>query len=125
NNTVGITGQAGSGGGFGTSASAINIDQQGTGTGTVLIKNNIIRRYSEAGIRINNVDNHSNDATGNFLGASTLNATVIGNTTTEPDSPNAFSGIFVVAGAGASTDSFSVTNLKMGGAGAEANNFSA
>jgi hypothetical protein len=125
NNTVGITGQAGSGGGFGSSASAINIDQQGTGTGTVLIKNNVIRRYSEAGIRVNNVDNHSNDATGNFLGASTLNATIIGNTTTEPDSPNAFSGIFVVAGAGASTDSFSVTNLKMGGAGSEQNNFSA
>ncbi|MCA1817019.1 MAG: cadherin-like domain-containing protein [Acidobacteria bacterium] len=123
NNTIGISGQNSSGGGFGTSAAALNIDQQGTGTGTVLIKNNVIRQYTEEGIRLNNVDNHSNDATGNFLGASTLNATVIGNTTTEPANVNAFAGIFVVAGAGASTDSFGVTNLKLGGAGAEANNF--
>jgi uncharacterized repeat protein (TIGR01451 family) len=116
NNTVGITGQPGSGGGFGTSASAVNVDQQGTGTGTVLIKNNVIREYTEAGIRLNNIDN---------LGAATtLNATVVGNTVTEPDPNFAFAGIYVVAGASSSTDANSITNLKLGGGPGERNDFS-
>jgi hypothetical protein len=116
NNTVGISGQSQSGGGFGSSASAVNVDQQGTGTGTVLIKNNVIRQYTEAGIRLNNVDN--------LGGVSTLNATVIGNTVTEPDPSVAFAGIYVVAGASSATDSSGITNLKLGGAGAESNDLS-
>ncbi|HST53042.1 MAG TPA: Ig-like domain-containing protein [Pyrinomonadaceae bacterium] len=125
NNTIGIAGAGGvgSGGGgtgssFATSAAGLDIDQQGSGTGTVLIKNNVIRHWTEEGIRLNNVDN---------LGtASTLNATVIGNVTAEPDTPSVgppFACIFVVAGADPSTDASSITNLKLGGAGAEANNF--
>jgi Bacterial Ig domain/Calx-beta domain len=124
NNTVGITGQSGSGGGFGTSASAINVDFQGTGTGTVLVKNNVIRRQREAGIRINHID--TNNSTGR---SSTLNATVIGNTVTEPDqaSPptnSAFANVYVNAGADPTTDVNQVTNLKVGNASvaAEKNN---
>jgi uncharacterized repeat protein (TIGR01451 family) len=113
NNTIGNTGVANSG--SGAFADALNVDQQGTGTGTVLIKNNVIRRYDEAGIRINNVDN---------LGQlSTLNATVIGNTVTEPDA-DAFAGIWVNGGADPGTDSNSVTNLKLGGGAGERNDFS-
>jgi hypothetical protein len=113
NNTIGLTGQSHSGGG--AAASALSIDQQGIGTGTVLVKNNVIRRNGEAGIRINNVDN---------LGQlSTLNATVIGNTVTEPDA-DAFAGVYVVGGADPATDSANVTNLKLGNASvaAEKNN---
>jgi len=112
NNTIGLVGVSHSGGGAG--ATALNVDMQGRGTHTVLIKNNVIRQYGEAGIRLNNVDNNST--------AATLNATVIGNTTVGVDA-DAFTGIFVVAGAAAGTDSSNITNLKLGGAGGERNDF--
>jgi uncharacterized repeat protein (TIGR01451 family) len=113
NNTIGNAGVAGSGAGPGSSG--INVDQQGTGTGTVLIKNNVVRHYEEAGIRLNNVDNNNS--------LSTLNATVIGNTTAEPEL-FAFAGVYVNAGADFSTDANSVTNLKLGGGAGERNDFS-
>jgi uncharacterized repeat protein (TIGR01451 family) len=113
NNTLGIAGQANSGSGAG--ANGLEIDMQGTGTHTVLVKNNVIRRYDTAGISISTVDNLNS--------AATLNATVIGNTTTEPDG-DAFTGVFVTAGADPSTDSNSVTNLKLGGGPGERNDFS-
>jgi uncharacterized repeat protein (TIGR01451 family) len=113
NNTIGNTGVANSG--SGVAASALNVDQQGTGTHTVLIKNNVIRRYDEAGIRLDNVDNLNQ--------LSTLNATVIGNTTTEAD-VDGFAGIWVNGGADPGTDSNSVTNLKLGGGAGERNDFS-
>ncbi|HST51887.1 MAG TPA: Ig-like domain-containing protein [Pyrinomonadaceae bacterium] len=112
-NAIGIGGQVGSGAGSGSSA--LSVDQQGTGTGTVLIKNNVIRRYGEAGIRLDNVDDLGSNTT--------LNATVIGNTVTEPDDV-AFAGVFVNAGADPSTDSNSITNLKLGGGPGERNDFS-
>lgn len=113
NNALGITGQPNSG--AGSASSALSVDQQGTGTGTVLIKNNVIRGYDEAGIRLDNVDN--------LQSLSTLNATVIGNTVTEPDEFG-FTGIYVNAGVDPSTDANSVTNLKLGGGPGERNDFS-
>jgi hypothetical protein len=109
-NTIGATGVPGSG--SGPAASALNLDSQGTGISTVLIQGNSVFGYDEAGIRLNNVD-----------GSSVLNAVVVGNTVAEPDT-NAFAGLFVVAGADPTTDSGQVTNLQLGGGGANQNDFS-
>ena len=57
--------------------------------------------------------------------ALTMNATVIGNTTSEPDPANGFAGFHAVQGA-VNTDNADATttlNLKLGGAGSEQNNF--
>lgn len=118
NNTIGVTGVANSGSGAG--ASALNVDAQGNGTHTTLIKNNVIRNYGEAGIRVNVVD-------ANTVGpvAVTLNATVIGNTTAEPDPGSAFTGFFGIQGAVPGADVNTTLNLKLGGAGAEQNDFTA
>jgi hypothetical protein len=113
-NTIGITGQSHSGGGAG--ASALSIEQQGTGTHTVLVKNNVIRRYGKAGILINTINNLNQLAT--------MNATVIGNTVAEPDS-DASAGLEAVPGADPANDSQQVSNYKIGGAGAERNDFTA
>ena len=110
-NTIGVSGVARSG--SGPAASALNLDSQGTGISTVLIQGNTVFHYDEAGIRLNNVD-----------GSSTLNAVVVGNTVAEPD-PGAFAGLFVVAGADPTTDAGQVTNLQLGGGGANQNDFSA
>jgi hypothetical protein len=110
NNTVGITGQVNSGGGAG--ANGIEWDMQGTGTHTSLIKNNVIRNFGNAGISVSTVDNLNSTAT--------ANVTIIGNSTFEPNS--AFAGLLVVPGA-ANTDASQVTNIKIGGSGAEQNNF--
>lgn len=108
NNRVGVTGVAASGAASG--ANGLQFDANGVGTHTVLVKNNIIFRYGSAGIGMN-----AND------GSSTLNATVIGNTTNEPDSV-AFAGFFAEVGAIPASDTNRI-NLKLGGAGAEQNNF--
>ncbi len=113
-NTIGVAGVARSGGGVGSSA--INVDQQGTGAGTVLVRGNVVRRYGEAGIRLNHIDH--------LGGVSTFNATVTDNTTTDPDS-DAFAGVFVLAGADPGGDANGTTNLKLGGGVGERNNFSA
>jgi uncharacterized repeat protein (TIGR01451 family) len=106
NNSIGVSGVDDSGS---TQASGIEVDSTGSGTHTALIKNNTIREYNLAGI----------SAFAN-QGSSTLNLTVIGNTTTDPgDFPIA--GFYAESGAvGTDTDVF---NLKLGGAGAEQNNF--
>ncbi|MCA1816957.1 MAG: Ig-like domain-containing protein [Acidobacteria bacterium] len=114
NNTIGDAGVPASGSGSG--ASALSVDQQGTGTHTVLIKDNVIRGYDEAGIRLDNVDNLNS--------LSTLNATVVGNLVAEPDE-FAFAGVYINGGADASSDSNNVTNLKLGGGAGERNDFSA
>jgi hypothetical protein len=109
NNTFGTAGVAGSG--SGVASSSLFVDTQGSGTHTTLIKNNFIRRYDEAGIRVSTVD-----------GSAVVNATVIGNTTTEPGDFG-FAGLYAEAGAtGADTNKL---NIKVGGAGAEQNDFTA
>jgi hypothetical protein len=111
NNTFGTPGVAGSG--SGPASDAMDVEVNGGGSGTVLIKNNVIRRYDEAGIKL-----IAND------GSSTMNATVIGNITTEPDANGGF-GLYVEAGATA-TDS-NTLNVRVGSAtvAAEKNDFSA
>ncbi|MFL6285731.1 MAG: beta strand repeat-containing protein, partial [Pyrinomonadaceae bacterium] len=111
NNTFGTTGVAGSG--SGPASDAMDVEVNGGGSGTVLIKNNVIRHYDEAGIKL-----IAND------GSSTMNATVIGNTTLEPDANGGF-GLYVEAGATA-TDS-NTLNVRIGSAtvAAEKNDFSA
>ncbi|HEV2706673.1 MAG TPA: Ig-like domain-containing protein, partial [Pyrinomonadaceae bacterium] len=108
NNTVGKPGVQSSGAGL--AGSGINFISNGVGTHTALIKNNAIRNYGESGIR----------ATGNN-GSSTANLTIVGNVTTEPHPTFGFAGLFVDVGAFASdTTTF---NVKVGGAGAEQNDF--
>jgi uncharacterized repeat protein (TIGR01451 family) len=109
NNTFGTAGVPLSG--SGVASSSLFVDTQGSGTGTVLIKNNFIRRYDEAGIRVSTID-----------GSAIVNATVIGNTTTEPGDFG-FAGLYAEAGAtGGDTNKL---NIKVGGAGAEQNDFTA
>src|SRR6185295_978204 len=81
NNNVGVSGVAKSG--SGTAASGLNIDSQGSGTSTVLVQNNHVFHYDEAGIRLNDVD-----------GNSTLNAVVVGNSTSQGDA-SAFAGLYI------------------------------
>jgi hypothetical protein len=109
NNTIGTAGVAGSG--SGPASGSIVVDTQGSGTGTVLVKNNVIRRYDEAGIKILASD-----------GNATVNATVIGNTATEPDT-NGLAGLYAESGAIASDAT--TMNLRVGSAtvAAEKNNF--
>lgn len=106
NNTIGDSGVTDSGS---AEASGINIDAAGSGTHTSLIKNNNILQYNLAGITAFNNN-----------GSSTLNLTVIGNTTTEPGAFS-FAGFYAESGAlAADANDF---NLKLGGAGSEQNNF--
>jgi len=111
NNSVGVSGVNDSG--SGPAASALNVDSQGTGSFTLLLRNNSVFHYDEAGIRLNDVD-----------GSSTFNAVVVGNTVSQPE-PTAFSGLYVVAGADPGTDGSQITNLQLGGGAGFTNNFSA
>ena len=52
-----------------------------------------------------------------------MNATVIGNLSTQPDPVNAFAGFHAVQGAVQAADHTTTLNLKLGGAGAEQNDF--
>ncbi len=108
-NTIGVAATAHSGSGIG--ANDIDINSQDNGVFNVLVKNNILTHYDTAGIQISQI-----------AGSSTVNATVIGNTTSNGDS-NAFAGLYVVAGSGLAGDN-GVVNLKLGGTGAEQNDFS-
>jgi uncharacterized repeat protein (TIGR01451 family) len=109
NNTFGTTGVAGSG--SGVASSSIVVDSQGSGSATTLIKNNVVRQYDEAGIKVTAYD-----------GSVTVNATVVGNKTTEPGDFG-FTGLYAETGAvGSDTGKI---NMKLGGAGAERNDFTA
>jgi large repetitive protein len=108
-NTIGVAGTAHSGSGIGSND--IDINSQDNGTFTLLVQNNILTHYDTAGIQISQI-----------AGSSTVNATVVGNTTSNGDS-NAFAGLYVVAGSGLAGDS-GVVNLKVGGTGTERNDFS-
>ena len=108
-NTIGVAATAHSGSGLGSND--IDINSQDNGVFNVLIENNILTHYDTAGIQITQGP-----------GGSTVNATVIGNTTSNADS-NGFAGLYVVAGVGLATD-HGVVNLKVGGTGAERNDFS-
>ncbi|MDT7809010.1 MAG: hypothetical protein QOJ70_2823 [Acidobacteriota bacterium] len=108
NNTVGKPGVQSSGAGL--SGEGIQILANGVGTHTSLIKNNVINNYGESGIKV----------LGNN-GSSTANITIIGNTTSQPHPTFGFAGLFVDWGAFASDTN--TLNLKVGGAGGEANNF--
>src|SRR4030095_9754069 len=55
----------------------------------------------------------------------TLNATVIGNLVAEPNPDTAFTGLLAVQGNFPASDANTALNLKLGGAGAEQNNFTA
>ena len=114
NNRIGVTG-VGDSGGLGN---GLNVEAQGNGTHTTLIKNNQIFNYNTAGIFVGVVDANTTAPT-----ALTMNATVIGNTTSEPDPVNAFAGFHANQGAVNPADATTTLNLKLGGAGAEQNNF--
>jgi hypothetical protein len=108
-NTIGVVPTAHSGSGLGSND--IDINSQDNGVFNVLVQNNILTHYDTAGIQISQI-----------AGNSTVNATVIGNTTGNGDS-NAFAGLYVVAGDG-TAGQHGVVNLKVGGTGAEQNDFS-
>ncbi|HEY2248171.1 MAG TPA: cadherin domain-containing protein [Bradyrhizobium sp.] len=76
-----------------TNADGIFVRSAGTGTDTVLIQNNTITGYGNAGIHLQNND-----------GSSTMNASIFGNTESSPNSQN-FSGLFVDNGATATDTS--------------------
>ncbi|HSB12623.1 MAG TPA: Calx-beta domain-containing protein [Blastocatellia bacterium] len=99
NNKIGAAGVANSGS---ISASGIFISSLRSGTHTTRIADNVIKHYDEAGIFM-----RAND------GASTLNATITGNVTNEPDSV-AFAGFHLDCGALA-TDS-NIANIVVGDA---------
>ncbi|MGB7207938.1 MAG: carboxypeptidase-like regulatory domain-containing protein [Pyrinomonadaceae bacterium] len=86
NNTVGVAGIPNSG--TLDSSGDISVESIGAGTMTVLISGNTLRQYNEEGIRI-----FANS------GSSVLNATVIGNTVTEPGTLFPFGGVYAAAGA--------------------------
>ena len=114
NNRIGVTG-VGDSGGLGN---GLNVEAQGNGTHTTLIKNNQILNYNTAGIFVGVIDANTVAPT-----ALTMNATVIGNTTSEPDPVNAFAGFHTNQGAVSPADATTTLNLKLGGAGGEQNNF--
>jgi uncharacterized repeat protein (TIGR01451 family) len=113
NNTVGVSGVGSSAGNIG-----INVDAKGNGTHTVVIKNNSVRNYDGGGILLEVVE-------ANTLAPVqvTLNATLIGNLVAEPNPDTAFTGLFAVQGSVPGADANTTLNLKLGGAGAEQNNF--
>ena len=114
NNRVGVSG-VGDSGGLGN---GIQVEAQGNGTHTTLIKNNQVFNYNSAGIRLGVVDANTSGPT-----ALTMNATVIGNLSTQPDPVNAFASFHAVQGAVQAADHTTTLNLKLGGAGAEQNDF--
>jgi VCBS repeat-containing protein len=108
-NTIGVAGTAHSGSGLGSND--IDINSQDNGVFNVLIQNNILTHYDTAGIQIQQGP-----------GNSTVNATVQGNTTSNPDA-NGFAGLYVIAGSGLAGDN-GVVNLLVGGSGTQRNDFS-
>ena len=99
NNTIGVAGVANSG--TLDSSADISVESLGAGTMTVLISGNTLRQYNEEGIRL-----------AANTGDSVLNATVIGNTVTEPGNIGAFSGVYAsVGGVGGDT---ATINLLLG-----------
>ena len=115
NNKVGVTG-VGSSAGF----SGINVSARGNGTHTVLMKNNTVRNYDAGGIVLEVVDANTSAPV-----QLTLNASLIGNLVAEPNPDSAFTGLFAVQGTVPGADANTTLNLKLGGAGAEQNNFTA
>ena len=115
NNTVGVTGAGSSAGVIG-----INVTARGNGTHTVLVKNNTVRNYNGGGIVLEVVQANTSAPV-----QLTLNATVVGNLVTEPNPDTAFTGLLAVQGNVPAADVNTTLNLKLGGAGAEQNNFTA
>ncbi|HET6670922.1 MAG TPA: Ig-like domain-containing protein, partial [Pyrinomonadaceae bacterium] len=115
NNKVGVTG-VGSSAGF----TGINVSARGNGTHTVLMKNNTVRNYDGGGIVLEVVDANTSAPV-----QLTLNASLIGNLVAEPNADSAFTGLFAVQGTVPGADVNTTLNLKLGGAGAEQNNFTA
>lgn len=91
-------------------ASGIDVDARGAGTHTVLIKNNIVNNWGANGA----IQLFNNQ------GSSVMNATVIGNTSNNPDAEG-LAGLYAEVGALAGDTN--VMNIKVGGSGAEENNF--
>ena len=87
---------------------------------TVLMKNNTVRNYDASGIALEVVE--ANTAAPVQL---VLNATLIGNLVAEPNPDSAFTGLVTVQGNVPGADVNTTLNLKLGGAGAEQNNFTA
>jgi uncharacterized repeat protein (TIGR01451 family) len=108
NNRFGIDGTPGS---SSTEASGINIDTRGAGTHTVLVKNNQVHEWGANGA----IQLFNNQ------GSAVMNATIIGNLSNNPHPNNALAGLY--AESGALSGDTSILNLKVGGAGAEENNF--
>ncbi len=115
NNKVGVTGVGSSAGFVG-----INVTARGNGTHTVLMKNNTVRNYDASGIVLEVVEANTSAPV-----QLALNATLIGNLVAEPNPDSAFTGLVAVQGNVPGADVNTTLNLKLGGAGAEQNNFTA
>jgi uncharacterized repeat protein (TIGR01451 family) len=108
NNRFGVDGTPGS---SSTEASGINIDTRGAGTHNVLVKNNVVNDWGANGA----IQLFNNQ------GSAVMNATLVGNTTNNPDPNMGLAALYAEVGA-LSSDT-SILNIKVGGAGAEQNNF--
>ena len=115
NNGVGVTGVGSSAGFVGIKASA-----RGNGTHTVLVKNNTVRNYDGGGIVVEVIEANTSAPV-----QLALNATLIGNLVAEPNPDSAFTGLLAQQGSVPGADVNTTLNLKLGGAGAEQNNFTA
>ncbi|HEU4595057.1 MAG TPA: Calx-beta domain-containing protein [Pyrinomonadaceae bacterium] len=108
NNRIGVDGVVSSGS---SEASGMDVDTRGSGTHTVLIKNNQVHQWAaNGGFQIFNNQ-----------GNATMNVTLQGNLTNNPQSPNGLAGLYAEVGALAGDTS--VLNILVGGAGAAENNF--
>jgi len=95
NNTIGVSGTAGSGS---LTGNGIFLSSAGTGTVTLAITNNQIRNYNgNAGIFMDNTE-----------GSYAVNLTMTGNTVATSPNPTTFAGLALTAGAPGSTDSINV-----------------
>ena len=84
------------------------------------MKNNTVRNYDAGGIVLEVVDANTSAPV-----QLTLNASLIGNLVAEANPDSAFTGLFAVQGTVPGADVNTTLNLKLGGAGAEQNNFTA
>ncbi|HEU4593975.1 MAG TPA: HYR domain-containing protein [Pyrinomonadaceae bacterium] len=107
-NVFGVDGTPGS---ASTEASGINLDTRGAGTHTALVKNNVVNEWGSNGaIQVFNNQ-----------GSATMNVTLQGNVTNNPDPNLAFAALY--AEVGALSGDTGTLNILVGGAGAAENNF--
>ena len=98
-------GQGGAAGSASTEAAGLDVDTRGAGTHTVRIKNNIVTDWGANGA----IQLFNNQ------GSSTMNLTVIGNLSDNPNPANGLAGLYAETGAlGGDTN---ITNLLVGGSG--------